>query len=48
MMNSVEYMESFLVIVKIGAIVVFLNWWLVVDELVFIFKDSGVILFIFG
>jgi O-succinylbenzoate-CoA ligase len=41
MMNSVEFMESFFAIAKLGAICVPLNWRLVPDELAFILKDSG-------
>ena len=42
MMNSVEFMESFFAIAKLGAICVPLNWRLVPDELAFILDDSGV------
>ncbi|MFP8881289.1 MAG: long-chain fatty acid--CoA ligase [Myxococcota bacterium] len=41
MMNSIEFMESFFAIAKLGAICVPLNWRLVPDELAFILKDSG-------
>jgi len=41
MMNSVEFMESFFAIAKLGAICVPLNWRLVPDELAFILSDSG-------
>ena len=40
-MNSVEFMESYFAVAKIGAVVVPLNWRLVADELEFILKDSG-------
>ena len=48
MMNSVEFVESFFALAKIGAIVVPLNWRLVADELSFILKDSGTTLLIYG
>ena len=48
MMNGVEFVESFLAIAKIGAVVVPLNWRLVPDELEFILKDSGTSLLMFG
>ncbi len=41
MMNSVEFLESFFAIAKLGAVCVPLNWRLVPDELSFILKDSG-------
>ena len=47
-MNSVEYMESFFGIAKIGAVCVPLNWRLVADELAFILRDSGTTTLIFG
>jgi len=47
-MNSVEYMESFFAIAKIGAICVPLNWRLVPDELRFILRDAGVSVLIYG
>jgi acyl-CoA synthetase (AMP-forming)/AMP-acid ligase II len=47
-MNSVEYMESFFAIAKIGAICVPLNWRLVPDELSFILRDAGVCALIYG
>ena len=46
-MNSVEFMESFFAIGKVGGVVVPLNWRLVADELEFILKDSGVKTLIF-
>lgn len=48
LMNSVEFMEAFFAIAKIGAVVVPLNWRLVADELEFIIKDSGAKRLIFG
>ena len=47
-MNSVEFMESYFAVAKIGAVVVPLNWRLVADELEFILKDSGTMTLIFG
>jgi len=47
-MNSVEYMESFFAIAKIGAICVPLNWRLVPDELSFILRDAGASVLIYG
>ena len=47
LMNSVEFMESFFAIGKVGGVVVPLNWRLVADELEFIMKDSGVNTLIF-
>ncbi len=40
-MNSIEFVESFYAIAKLGAVCVPLNWRLVADELAFILKDSG-------
>lgn len=48
LMNSVEFMEAFFAVAKIGAVVVPLNWRLVADELEFIIKDSGARSLIFG
>lgn len=48
LMNSMEFVESFLAIAKAGAICVPLNWRLVPDELEFILNDSGTSLLIFG
>lgn len=48
MMNSIEFLESYLALAKIGAVVVPLNWRLVADELEFILKDSGSTLCIYG
>ena len=47
-MNSVEFVETFLAIAKIGGICVPLNWRLVADELAFILQDSGTSALIFG
>ena len=47
-MNSVEYMESFFALAKLGAVCVPLNWRLVPDELAFILRDSGSTLLLFG
>ncbi|MDA0761133.1 MAG: long-chain-fatty-acid--CoA ligase [Proteobacteria bacterium] len=48
LMNSIEFIEGFLAIAKIGGVVVPLNWRLVADELEFIIKDSGAKTMIFG
>lgn len=48
LMNSVEFLESYFALAKIGAVVVPLNWRLVADELGFILKDSGAKTLIFG
>lgn len=48
LMNSVEFLESFFAIARIGAVVVPLNWRLVADELTFILKDSGTTTLIYG
>jgi O-succinylbenzoate-CoA ligase len=48
LMNSVEYVESFFAVAKLGAIAVPLNWRLVADELAFILKDSGATTLIYG
>ena len=48
LMNSVEFVESFFALAKIGAVVVPLNWRLVADELSFILKDSGTSVLIYG
>ena len=48
MMNSIEFLESYLALAKVGAVVVPLNWRLVADELEFILKDSGSTLCIYG
>ena len=48
MMNSVEFLESFFAIAKLGAICVPLNWRLVPDELAFILKDSGTSVLVYG
>lgn len=41
LMNSVQFVEAYFAVAKIGAVVVPLNWRLVADELEFILKDSG-------
>ena len=48
LMNSVEFLEAYFAVAKIGGIVVPLNWRLVSDELEFILKDSGAETLIFG
>jgi acyl-CoA synthetase (AMP-forming)/AMP-acid ligase II len=48
MMNSVEFLESFFAIARIGAVVVPLNWRLVADELTFILADSGTTTLVYG
>ena len=48
LMNSVEFIESFLAVAKMGGVVVPLNWRLVADELEFIIKDSGAETMIYG
>lgn len=48
MFNSVEFVESFYAIAKLGAVVVPLNWRLVADELSFILKDCGTSALIYG
>jgi len=48
LMNSIEFMEAYFALGKIGAVVVPLNWRLVPDELEFILKDSGTERLIFG
>lgn len=48
MMNSIEFVESFFAIAKIGAVAVPLNWRLVVGELSFILKDAGATTLIYG
>ena len=48
LMNSVEYMESFFALAKIGAVCVPLNWRLVPEELTFILRDAGAETLIFG
>ncbi|HVS66320.1 MAG TPA: long-chain fatty acid--CoA ligase [Thermoanaerobaculia bacterium] len=47
-MNSVEYMESFFAIAKIGAVCVPINWRLTAEELAFILRDSGSATLIYG
>lgn len=41
-------MEAYFALAKVGAVIVPLNWRLVVDELEFILKDSGTERLIFG
>ncbi len=48
MMNSVEFVESFFALAKIGAVAVPLNWRLVPAELSFILTDSGSTSILFG
>jgi O-succinylbenzoate-CoA ligase len=48
LMNSAEFVESFMAIAKLGAICVPLNWRLVPDELEFILADAGVSALVFG
>jgi len=48
LMNSVEFIEAFIAVAKIGGVVVPLNWRLVADELEFIIKDSGAETLIYG
>jgi acyl-CoA synthetase (AMP-forming)/AMP-acid ligase II len=48
LMNSVEFLEAYFAVAKIGGIVVPLIWRLVSDELEFILKDSGSETLIFG
>jgi acyl-CoA synthetase (AMP-forming)/AMP-acid ligase II len=46
--NSVEFVECFYGIAKVGAIVVLLNWRLVADELEYLLADSGSTVLMFG
>lgn len=46
-MNSIEYMETFFALAKLGAICVPLNWRLVPDELAYILRDSGAATLVF-
>ena len=48
LMNSIEFIEAFFAIAKIGGIIVPLNWRLVSNELEFILKDSGAKTIVFG
>ena len=48
LMNSVEYIESFFAIAKLGAVCVPLNWRLTPEELSFILRDAGAETLIFG
>ncbi|MDX1382046.1 MAG: long-chain fatty acid--CoA ligase [Thermoanaerobaculia bacterium] len=47
-MNSIEYMETFFALAKIGAVCVPLNWRLVPEELAFILRDAGAKTLVFG
>ena len=47
LMNPVEFTEAFFAILKLGAVVVPLNWRLVADELAFILGDSGAVALIY-
>lgn len=48
MMNSVEFLEAFFGLAKIGAIVVPLNWRLVADELEYIIANAGAKMLLFS
>jgi Acyl-CoA synthetases (AMP-forming)/AMP-acid ligases II len=48
LMNSIEFMESYFALPKIGEVVVPLKWRLVPDELDFIISDSGATRLIFN
>ena len=48
LMNSVEYMETFFAVAKIGAVCVPLNWRLTPEELSFIIRDAGAGTVVFG
>ena len=48
LMNSIEFIEAFFAIAKIGGVIVPLNWRLVSNELEFILKDSGAKTIVFG
>jgi len=48
LMNSVEFVETFFGVAKLGAINVPLNFRLVADELEFILKDSGTSVLVFS
>jgi O-succinylbenzoate-CoA ligase len=48
LMNSPEFIETFLAVAKIGAVNVPLNWRLVPDELSFILSDSGATTLVYG
>ncbi len=47
-MNSIEYVETFLAIAKLGAVFVPLNWRLTPEELAFILRDAGARALVFG
>ena len=48
LMNSPEFVELYFGLAKIGAVIVPLNWRLVVDELEYIVKNSGTRTMVFG
>ena len=48
LMNSVEYVEAFYGLAKIGAVVVPLNWRLVPDELAYILSNAGATMLVYG
>ncbi len=48
MMNSIEFVEAFLGLGKIGAVVVPLNWRLVPDELTYIINNCAARMLVFG
>ena len=48
LMNSVEFIETYMAVAKAGGVCVPLNWRLVADELEFILKDSGSTICVFG
>jgi acyl-CoA synthetase (AMP-forming)/AMP-acid ligase II len=39
--NSVEFVETYFAVAKIGAVMVPVNWRLVAGEIAYIFQDSG-------
>jgi O-succinylbenzoate-CoA ligase len=47
-MNSIEYIETFFALAKLGAVCVPLNWRLVPEELAFILRDAGAATLLFG
>ena len=46
--NSIEFVDSFYAVAKLGAVAVPLNWRLVADELSFILKDCSATAMIYG
>ena len=46
--NGIEFIESYFAIAKLGAVVVPLNWRLTAPELIFILKDCGATVLVFG